>query len=251
MEEQDYILFENYLAGDLSDQQSSDFENKLNTDQEFKQAFTIYKQLSANLEHEIGNKDQIADFKANLDTISHRYFVKQEDKQNPIERKKTFNFYKLAIAASIALVMGFFAYNQFSGGANYSDFNTHDTVDFAVRSTEGNVGLLIKTTKAFNNKDYKKAKAYLEELLQDNPDNVEYNFYYAITNIELDNFAIAETILGDISIGSSAYNNKAKWYLALSKLKQQKEAECIKILKTIPEDADDYDQAHKLLNKIE
>jgi tetratricopeptide (TPR) repeat protein len=251
MEEQDYILFENYLAGDLSDQQSSDFENRLNTDQEFKQAFTIYQQLSANLEHEIGNKDQTADFKANLDTISHRNFIKQEDKENPIERKKTFNVYKLAIAASIALVMGFFAYNQFSGGANYSDFNTHDTVDFAVRNTEGNVGLLIKTTKAFNNKDYKKAKAYLEELLQDNPDNVEYNFYYAITNIELDNFAKAETILGDISQGSSAYNNKAKWYLALSKLKQQKEAECIKILKTIPEDADDYDQAYKLLNKIE
>ena len=251
MEEQDYILFENYLAGDLSADQILDFENRLNTDKNFKQAFTIYKQLSTNLEHEIGNKNKNSDFKANLDGISHKYFTKLEDQEHPIAVKKSFNFYKLAIAASIALVMGFFVYNQFSGGANYSDFNTHDTIDFSVRDADGNIGLLIKTTKAFNNKDYKKAKAYLEELLQDDPDNVEYNFYYAITNIELDEFAKAETILDDISQGSSAYNNKAKWYLALSKLKQEKETECKAILLTIPKDADDYNQAIKLLNKLE
>lgn len=251
MQEQDYILFENYLSGNLPKADQATFEDRLNSDPKFKQAFNTYKNLSDYLEHEIGNEDKTSDFKANLDNISNTYFTKLEDQDNPVQIKKSFNFYKFAIAASIALIMGFFVYNQFSGEISYLDFNTHETVDFSVRGDEGNIGLLIKTTKAFNNKEYEKAKTYLETLLKEEPENVEYNFYYAITNIELDNFAKAETILSAISQGSSAYNNKAKWYLALSQLKQDKKAECITILKTIPEDADDYSQATKLLKKLQ
>ncbi len=251
MQEQDYILFETYLSGDLPKEEHAAFKSRLASDPEFKKVFTIYKDLSDNLEHEISNEDKTSDFIANLDSISNRYFTKLDDLENPIQVKNSFNIYKFAIAASIALIMGFFVYNQFSSGASYSDFNTHDTVDFSVRGTEGNIGLLIKTTKAFNNKEYEKAKTYLVELLQNDPENVEFNFYYAITNIELDNFAKAETILYAISEGNSAYNHRAKWYLALSKLKQDKEAECIAILKTIPEDADDFNQASKLLKKLQ
>ncbi|MGB6267771.1 MAG: tetratricopeptide repeat protein [Olleya sp.] len=250
MQEQDYILFESYLAGDLSAEETTDFENRINTDEAFNQAFTIYKELSTNLEHEIGNEDKTTDFRANLDSISHRYFTKLDIEENPVEVKKTFSIYKLAIAASVALIMGFFVFNQFTGGANYNDFNNHGTVDFGVRAGDDNVGLLIKTTKAFNNKEYKEAKNYLEQLLEENPDNIEYNFYYAITNIELDNFETADATLKSIQEGNSAYNNRATWYLALSKLKQDKKDDCINLLKTIPQDADDYNQALKLLNEL-
>jgi hypothetical protein len=250
MEPQDYTLFESYLSGDLTQEEQTAFKARLEADHAFKEAFTIYKEFSSNLEHSIGNEEKNADFKANLEAISAKHFNKETTTGN-VESKKTFSLYKYAIAASVALLMGFFVYNQFSGGASYSDFNTHQTVDFSVRGSEGNVGLLIETTKAFNNKEYEKARTYLEELLQGDPDNVEYNFYYAITNIELDNFAKAETTLESISQGNSAYINRAKWYLALSKLKQDKNEACIAILKTIPADADDYSQALTLLKKLE
>jgi len=250
MQEQDYILFENYLSDNLSKEEHIAFEARLNSDASFRKTFIVYKEFSENLEYEIGNESKTADFKANLDNISFQYFNKEDVKSEVTSSKKTFSFYKYAVAASIALLMGFFVYNQFSGGANYSDFNTHETVDFTVRGAEGNVGLLIKTTKAFNDKEYEKANAYLEELLVSDPENTEYNFYYAITNIELNNFAKAETILISISKGSSAYSNRAKWYLALSKLKQDENEACISVLKTIPEDADDYSQALQLLNKL-
>ena len=68
---------------------------------------------------------------------------------------------------------------------------------------------------------------------------------------QLDNFEKADGTLKTIQEGNSAYNNRATWYLALSKLKQEKEEACIILLKTIPEDADDYSQALKLLNKLD
>ena len=41
------------------------------------------------------------------------------------------------------------------------------------------------------------------------------------------------------------------WYLALSKLKQDNLEACKNVLKNISEDAEDYKQAQKLLNKLD
>ncbi|AXO81104.1 tetratricopeptide repeat protein [Olleya aquimaris] len=251
MQEQDYILFEDYLSGDLSSKDQINFETRLNSDPEFKKAFTIYKDFSDYLDHDIKNESKTKDFKANLDNIAFQYFNKEKEIQSNQTSTKNFSFLKYAIAASVVILMGFFAYNQLTTQVGYSDYNTHQTIDFSVRSTTGNVDLLIKTTKAFNSKQFDKANLYLKQLLEENPDNTEYNFYYAITNIELDNFTVAETILNPMSQGNSAYKNRAKWYLALSKLKQDNTQECATILKTIPEDADDYSQAQRLLKKLE
>ena len=53
MEEQDYIQFEAYLAGDLSEDDVVAFNERLNSDAQFKEAFEIYKDLSSSLEHQI------------------------------------------------------------------------------------------------------------------------------------------------------------------------------------------------------
>ena len=75
--------------------------------------------------------------------------------------------------------------------------------------------------------------------------------YYAITNIELDNYTTADTNLNTLINGKSAYKNKALWYSALSRLKQRNIDATIVLLKQIPEDADDYKVAQKLLDKLE
>ena len=59
------------------------------------------------------------------------------------------------------------------------------------------------------------------------------------------------SLLKDLSNGSSAYKQKAIWYLALSKLKQNDDAVCLDILRTISEDSEDYKRAQKLINKLD
>lgn len=249
MEEQDYILFEDYLSGNLDENATNAFETRLETDKAFKQSFSIYKDISAHLDHEIGNEEKTMDFRANLDSISHNYFSKLNAQQEEVETKKPFSFYKFAIAASVALLLGFFVFNQFSSDPSYSDFANYDQISLTVRGT--NDTLLKEAETAFNTKNYEEAELLFNQILEQDSNNTEVQLYKSITLIETNQFTEADELLKGLSKGNSIYKNKAKWYLALSKLKQDNFEACKNELKNISEDAEDYEQAQKLLNKLD
>ena len=163
--------------------------------------------------------------------------------------KKSSGFYKFAIAASVALLLGFFVFNQFSGEPNYSDFANYDQISLTVRGTSD--ALLNEAETAFNSKNYEQAEQLFNQILEEDSSNTEIQFYKSITLIETNQFSEADELLKGISEGNSIYKNKATWYLALSKLKQDNLEGCKNILKNIPEDAEDYKQAQKLLNKLD
>lgn len=242
MNEQDYILFEDYLTKKLSNEKRKTFEDRLLTEVKFKKAFETYKDLSLFLEHQIGDEEKIKDFENNLKNISNNYF---ETKTT----NKTIKFkpWKLVVAASIVLLIGTYTYNMMST-PSYDDFSNYETISLTVRGTQNE--LLNTAEKAFNTKDFTKATTYFEQLLKINPKNQELQLYKAISEIEINKYDDAEKLLLEISKGNSVYKNKALWLLALSKLKQKDYKSCAKILKTIPQDADEYQKAQKLLKKL-
>jgi len=249
MAEQDYIQFEDYLSENLSEADKLSFENKLNTDSAFAERFQTYKNLSHYLSDKFGNETESEAFKENLKSISSKYFV-QKDEAISEEKssKKSFTFYKYAVAACAILMIGVFTFNQFSN-PTYNDFNTFDTVSLTVR---GDNDALLKTAEnAFNNRDFASAESALAQLMENDENNLELLYYRGIANIELNNFETSEDLLTELANGNSAYKNKAIWYLALSKLKQDDILDCVDILKTIPEEAEDYERAQKLLNKLD
>ena len=243
MVEQDYILFEDYISGELSKDQVLAFESRLKSDSEFEKAFNTYKELSGFLKHEIGNEEESKSFKNNLKSISDSYF-----EETTTKKVIKFNFYKYAVAASVALLIGFFIYNQFIN-PSYDDFMTYDEVSLTVRGTQDE--LKTKAEEAFNKKNFSEAETYFTQLLEQDNSNKEIQLYKGITLLEQDKFNEADALFGKLSQDTSAFNNKATWYLALSKLKQKEFDECMTILKTIPEDSDDYKQAQKLLIKLD
>ncbi|UAB74146.1 M48 family metallopeptidase [Mesoflavibacter sp. SCSIO 43206] len=249
MEEQDYILFEDYLSGNLDENATNALETRLETDKAFKQSFSIYKDISAHLDHEIGNEEKTMDFRANLDSISHNYFSKLNAQQEEVKVKKSSGFYKFAIAASVVLLLGFFVFNQFSGDPSYSDFANYDQISLTVRGD--NDGLLKEAETAFNTKNYEEAELLFNQILEQDSGNTEIQLYKSITLIETNQFSEADELLKGLSEGNSIYKNKAMWYLALSKLKQDNLEACKNVLKNISEDAEDYNQAQKLLNKLD
>jgi len=244
MNDQDYITFEAYISKTLSEEEIIGFEVRLEGDQDFKQAFITYKELHSFLGHKFENEAASKAFKDNLGTISKSYF-KTENKSKNTAR---FAPWKYAIAASVIAILGFFLFNNFSD-PNYSDFSNHEHISLTIR---GGQAAAIKTAEiAFNAKDYSEADAAFKSLLDQDSTNTEYQYYRAISNIELDNFEEAEALLGKLQAGNSVYQYKAIWYLALSKLKQEDYRSCITLLNAIPEEAEDYKSAQKLLKKLD
>jgi predicted Zn-dependent protease len=242
MEDQDYILFENYLLGDLSKEDIIAFEIRLEKDSKFKESFNTYKELNSFLEYKFENEEASTTFQNNLKNISKTYFEKQE------VPKKRFKPWQYAMAATIALLIGITMFNNLSTPV-YSDYSNYNSISLTVR---GDQDALLKTAEnAFNAKDFAKAESAFKSLMVIDKDNAELQFYRAVANLELNKFDTAESLLISLKNGQSAFKNKAIWYLALSNLKQKEYNECLEILRTIPEDADDYNKAQKLIKKLD
>lgn len=238
MNEDLYIAFESYLNNEMPTEERLEFEKKLQADADMLQQFEAYKETTQFLSVKFDSKTE--DFKQNLKAISKENFAQAKSKPKVI----AFKPWHYAVAAS--LVIGLGLWFMMPGNPQYSDYNQHENAYFIERN-----GYMDYTNlqTAFNNKDYKKAVIEFEKIRDLSSPEMQY--FYAIALIETDNYAKAESLLNDIKSGTSAYKDKATWYLALSNLKQKKYDECKAYLMQIPEDAEDYEKAQKLLKDLD
>jgi len=245
MEELRYIEFDNYLNHELSDTELKSFEEKLKTDADFKQEFEIYKALESSLASKFKNEEAEKELRNTLSSLGSQYIRPIENSKKETKIITLFNYKKLMVAASIALIISFFLFNN--GKPVYGDFSNHSNLELVVRGKNNDA--IVNAEKAFNSKNYKEALQQLT-ILSETQNDIEIELYKGISQLELSNYVEADVIFNKISAGNSSFVNKATWYKALSLLKQEKYEDCKRVLKTIPESAEEYKQAKKLLKKL-
>lgn len=248
MKDQDYIAFEDYLKASMPDEEKLAFENRLQTDKAFQNAFTTYKEASRFLKYKFGNGAASTTVENTITSISSAYFEKVEETKYSSQKPKVFKLAQWAVAASIVVFLGLFAYNQFTV-PSYDDYSDYKAISLTVRSNNNEV--FTKAEKAFNSRNFSEAETYFNQILEYDENNVEVQLYKAICQIEQDKFSKADTLLGTIASGHSAFRNDAIWYSALSQLKQGNNKGCIAILKSLPEETEHYRKAQKLIDKLD
>lgn len=240
MNEERYIAFDQYLQGELTVEQKNEFDKQLVEDAQFASEFEIFKSLESQLENKFGIEQERAAFKENLSQIAEQHF----NKKPKVIGLKPWYF---AVAASVAILFGlfFFNYNQ---NPVFADYNHPEQAAFAERGSEG--GPLKQAESEFNNKRYSLAIPHFEAILAKG-ETPEIQYFYGISLLEQSEFLKAEAVFNELKAGNSAYKEKAKWYLALSKLKQRDYKSCKEILQTISQDYEDYDEVQLLLDDLE
>jgi hypothetical protein len=240
MNEEMYIGFESYLANEMPTDEKILFEEKLQSDFQFRENFNLYKETTQFLSHKFSS--ETVDFKKNLETISNVHFSETEEKEVKVVNLKPWYY---AVAASMAIVFGTLVFNQ--SDPQYGDYSQHEMAQFVER---GDDDVNLKAAQDFfNAHEYQKAVVSFEKV--SNLNNPELQYFHAIALIETNNYTKADVTLNNLKNGTSVYKDKATWYLALSNLKQKKIADCKMLLKQIPADAEDYDKAQKLLKDLE
>jgi len=243
MKEEEFTFFEAYLSEELTEEERLSFENRLKEEHELSEAFNNYKELYGFLEHKFATEKATEAFTKNLSEISNDYFT---NKKKPKVIK--FRPLQYAAAASVVLFLGITMFNNFGGNPVYSDFAVHEIVSLTERGNQNQ--LYLNAEQAFNSNNYERAEQLFSEILVANPNLVEVELYKAISLIEINQFTTADKILGGLSNQNTAYKYSAKWYLALSKLKQKKYDDCELLLKEIPVDTDVYELAQELLSAL-
>jgi len=244
MEDRDYILFEDYISQYLSDSEREAFEKRLIEDDAFSKAFALYKETAAFLEHKFSDKTDRDAFKTNLSKISSSDSVKTK---LPSEKIRFLHPWKLAVAASILVIVGFF-YSQWLTTPVYQGFADYPQISLTVRGDSNK--MKAEAENAFNSQNYKDAIPLFKTLQKSEPENTEIQLYLAVSLVEENAFGEADVLFDSILKEPSAYLNQARWYAALNKLKQKEYAETEAILHLIPQEAEEYPQAQILLKKL-
>ena len=246
MQEERYIKFEQYLNHELSKEALKAFEEELKSNADFKDDFEIYIALESSLGSKFKNEEEEKKLRKTLADLGSRHIKQHENDKKETKIIPLFRYRNLMVAASIALLIGFFIFNN--GNPVYGDFAKHNTLELVVRG-ENNEAISLAEA-AFNSKNYEEALKQLTILSNSYPNDPEINLYLGICQLELNNYVEAAIVFNEIIEGNSVYESKAIWYKALNFLKQKKFKESKEVLKTIPESAEEYPQAKKLLKKL-
>lgn len=244
MDEATTILFEDYLEGILSEEDRFAFENRLEEDAEFASNFHTYKDIRDHLSHEFSEERN--EFKDQLNTISDGYFEKgtSEEKETKVIR---FRPWQYGIAASIALLIGFFIF-QNAGSLEHGDFTFSEQITLTERSDSSEA--LKQAEDAFNEGNYEVAIPFLSAALENNPDNPELLFYKALAHDALEEYTAADSLYERLRAGNSLFKHKAAFYKAISLWKRDNIEGAQSLLNTIPENAPEYKDAQKILKKL-
>lgn len=180
-------------------------------------------------------------FEENLTKISDKYFNKKKQKSTSLKP------WYFVVVASLIIMFGlfFFDYRHYP---NFEDYNHPESAYFTERGVSE--AILKQAENNFNGKRYETAIPIFEMILkQNNSDEIKY--FYAVSLLQVSKYIKAETIFKELEAGNSAYKEKARWNLALSKLRQGKYQECKAILQTISQNYEDYDNVEQLLEELE
>jgi TolA-binding protein len=241
MNEERYLLFDQYLQGEMTVEERSNFEKQISEDQDFASEFSTFKEVLRQLKTKFGHEQERKAFIENLSAISDKHFNKEKPK---VVFMRPWYF---AAAASVAILFGllFFDYNQ---NPSFNDFNQPGQAHFTERSNT-NVNL-IQAEKAFNDKKFKEAVPFFESVLKNNK-TAEIQYYYGVSLLQTIEYKKAEVVFNELKSGNSVYKEKALWNLALLKLKQKDYKGCKQILQTISQEYEDYDEVQELLHALE
>lgn len=240
MNEEKYILFDQYLQGELSDEVLSDFEKQLSENPELASELASFKEAQVQLDTKFGFEAERKDFEANLKNISKEHFKGKESKVIALKP------WAYLVAASVVFLLGLFLFNP--SDPNFEDYNQYENAYLTERGD--GIENLKQAETAFNAKDYKTAIPLFESVLKINK-TAEIQYFYGVSLLENNQIEKAEVVFNEIKSGNSVYKNKAIWSLALAKLKQKEYKACQEILLTIPADYENYDKVQELLDKLD
>jgi tetratricopeptide (TPR) repeat protein len=248
--EEKYTLIEKYLAEEMQGEELKNFEAQLQTDDKLKEELGLHRQVAETLKGE-----KVHELRNVLNDIDENWNVSTKKDSAKIVK---FNFRRiLTIAAAVALlVIGY----QWLTNSNLpseelyaSNFETYPML-LNQRSAEENNASPVTYNNAitfYNKKEFTQAEAAFSKLLQDQPDNVSFQFYQANILLASQNAAAAIPIFQKIIDGNNPlFEEQARWYLSLAYLQLDQKGNAKALLEKIQDGQFKSKEASSILKQL-
>lgn len=223
-------LLYNYFSHSLTEEQTVEFNNRLESDAEFKAQFEFENNLKRAIHHEAKTeiKTKLKEFEATI-------------KASETPRKAAKFYWR--VAASIVLLIGasWFGYNTLFA-VDYNDlyasnFETYPNTEFAITRSDTIDTVERKAFVSYEAGDYEAAITNFENIKTVDK-KFYHDFYKAQAYLKTENIESAKTLLKSILSKNQAFSGESQWYLALIALKEKNKIEATTRLRNLIENFD-------------
>lgn len=253
-------LIDDYLSGNLKQEDIEKFDSQLKLDKELVQALNLHQELNRTLVDSNALK-----LETQLKEIGKDYGTKYQ--QHSITEKKDSNYQvvKWLVAASILILICISYWIWMPSSVNQTDelFAQHYEpypISITTRSGDNIEADIVNTLiKNYNDTKYGEALIAINQILgQDSlaESNIaELQFFKGLSYLgRADYSKSAEALKQVLLLGSNEYYQQCQWYLALIALKNKKIDLAASYLNEIKETTNQgkyYNKANQLLKKLE
>lgn len=223
-EEMDYTAIEAYVKGELTEKDTTAFEQQLQQDTDLKKEVEFYENMAQVVSWQGLFEEAAAEMEG----------TKTEAKVVTMKQKRPFRRY-LAIAATFAVLVigGIFLWQSLNSSTDQQFANYFDPYpnDIAPITKGGGVveNDLVAGLQAYERGEYAAALSIFQNLTPS--DTVQ--FYSSMIAMEQDNMEDAIEQLTVLATSESDFQLQAEWYLALAALKQSNIERAVGILERI------------------
>src|SRR5690606_20363143 len=113
-----------------------------------------------------------------------------------------------------------------------SQYELHAMQSEVVRGEEA-VARYEAAVRLYNAKSYKESRKMLNQLIQEEPEVVQYQYYAALTYVGEKKWKDALKALEPVAFGTSIFQEEATYYMAVCHHKEGNDAEAKRLLQTI------------------
>lgn len=245
-----YERIEDYLDGQMEEADRTAFEAALKSDAQLSEAFELVSEARERLGRQWAEEKADAELVATLRQLGQHHFhtVAETTANRPWVVR---HWPKLAAAAAFAGILIWLGWPAGDPDARlYAQYREYPEAAFVTRSNAPDEAEMAQATSAFNAGQYEAALPILQRKVQAEPEQSEARLFLAICLIETGRGADARSQLDQLVKGGGAWVSDARWYLALSYLKEKDRPRCVETLRGIPPDDPHYANAQALLKKL-
>lgn len=228
---------QDYIEGNLKGEELSYFEEQMTQDKELFNLVALQREVHEILNvrvHDTGEKN----IRATLKEVNELY------RTSGSSNSRLKRWMPIVAAACLLIFGALFFMNRSS-----SIYELPVMQSEVVRGMEENVSYE-DAVKAFNNKMYTDARNMLISLTKEEPDQIQYQYYLALTYVGEKQWQESVLALTPIATGQSIFANEAKYYLALAYFETNEKNKALTLLQEIPQSGKLGEKAQKLEEKM-
>jgi len=239
---------EKYLNGELTSEEFSEFEKRLENDSEFAREVLLY----INVDKAI-SEINVIDLRMKIHDIYEKINSQKQVRHQLFPLKWQY----LAAAATITLIVSMgvsiIGKNRINNDELLDKYYSAYEAEGIVRGASDNVSKFYQDAlNAYNRHDYKTSAIKFKEQLDEDFTNIQCHFYYGISCFEINDIREAiKSFQLIIDHNNNLYVEQAQWYLGLCYLKLFDTQKAISIFNSIIQEDSTYrEKAEEIVRKL-